>query len=91
MAKRTVVTRKSRTEEVQTGKFNFTRPMATALSVDGYPAFLRDYRTRAWESFENLPMPTTSDEAWRRTDIRRLQSGAFRLPEVEDAARGSAG
>jgi Fe-S cluster assembly protein SufD len=87
MAKRTVVTRKSRTEEVQTGKFNFTRPMATALSVDGYPAFLRDYRTRAWESFENLPMPTTSDEAWRRTDIRRLQSGAFRLPEVEDAAR----
>ena len=28
----------------------------------------------AWEAFESLPMPTTSDEAWRRTDLRGLHA-----------------
>ena len=86
MAKRTVVTRSSRAKQVETGEFNFTRQMVPALGADGYPAFLREYRSRAWEAFENLPMPTTSDEPWRRTDIRRLNKGAFRLPQVEGAA-----
>lgn len=86
MAKRTVVTRSSRAKKVETGEFNFTRQMVPALSADGYPAFLREYRSRAWEAFENLPMPTTSDEPWRRTDIRRLNKGAFRLPQVKEAA-----
>ncbi|MGW8250973.1 MAG: Fe-S cluster assembly protein SufD [Anaerolineales bacterium] len=87
MAKRNVVTRRTHTPQVETGEFTFTRQMVTALGADGYPTFLSDYRRRAWEAFENLSMPTTSDEPWRRTDIRQLQSGAFRLPQMEDVAR----
>ena len=45
------------------------------------PGFLQEYRGQAWEAFERLPMPTTSDEAWRRTDLRAMQAGAFRLPQ----------
>jgi Fe-S cluster assembly protein SufD len=45
------------------------------------PGFLQDYRDRAWEAYERLPMPTTSDEAWRRTDLRAMQAGAFRLAQ----------
>jgi Fe-S cluster assembly protein SufD len=40
--------------------------------VEGTTAFLREYRARAWEAYEQLPLPTTKDEAWRRTDIRGL-------------------
>ena len=37
------------------------------------PEWMLNQRLRAWELYENLPMPTTKDEAWRRTDIRRLK------------------
>ncbi len=60
--------------------------MVAALSGDGYPQFLQQYRQGAWEIFESLPIPTTSDEAWRRTDLRGLDAGSFRLPAMEDAA-----
>jgi Fe-S cluster assembly protein SufD len=40
--------------------------------VEGAAKFLRDYRSRAWEAYEHFPLPTTADEAWRRTDIRGL-------------------
>ncbi len=32
-----------------------------------------DKRLEAWEIAENTPMPTTSDEPWRRTDLRRIR------------------
>jgi Fe-S cluster assembly protein SufD len=86
MPKRTVVTRTSRTQAAPSRQFNFTRQMVAALSGDGYPQFLRSYRQGAWETFDNLPIPTTSDEAWRRTDLRGLDAGSFRLPAPEDAA-----
>jgi Fe-S cluster assembly protein SufD len=86
MPKRTVVTRTARLRPAELSQFRFTREMAPALSGDGYPQFLRDYRLRAWQAFEDLPMPTITDEAWRRTDIRGLQADAFRLPTLEDAA-----
>jgi Fe-S cluster assembly protein SufD len=86
MPKRTIVTRTARLQPAELSQFQFTREMAPALSGDGYPDFLRDYRLRAWQAFEDLPMPTITDEAWRRTDIRGLQAGAFRLPTLEDAA-----
>ncbi len=85
MNKRTVVTRASRAQPVRLGQFQFTRQMIPALSGDGYPDFLRQYRERAWQAFEALPMPTTSDEPWRRTDIRGLQAERFRLPAPQDA------
>lgn len=43
------------------------------------PGFLREYYLRAWEASQDLPMPTTSDEPWRRTDLRGLAAERFIL------------
>jgi Fe-S cluster assembly protein SufD len=37
------------------------------------PAWMRQFRLDAFGIFDDLPMPTTNDEAWRRTDIKRLK------------------
>ncbi len=44
---------------------------------------LAEYRQRAWETFERLPMPSTDDEAWRRTDLRPMPVESFRFPSTE--------
>jgi Fe-S cluster assembly protein SufD len=54
--------------------------LAAALSE---PAWMRDFRLRAWAVYENTPMPTTSEEAWRRTDIRR-----FKLDQIGPSLNG---
>jgi Fe-S cluster assembly protein SufD len=36
------------------------------------PEWLREMRLNAWDLYESLPMPTTQDEAWRRTDYRHI-------------------
>ena len=50
------------------------------------PDWVRDRRLAAWDAFEAIPMPTRSDEEWRRTDIRRLPIDAVApfatLPEL---------
>jgi Fe-S cluster assembly protein SufD len=37
------------------------------------PQWMKQLRLEAWETFSRLPMPTTQDEPWRRTDLRRLK------------------
>lgn len=44
------------------------------------PGWMREKRQVAWSLFEELPMPTTSDEDWRRTDIRALKWDRLQLP-----------
>lgn len=84
MATRTVVTRTRRVEHPEVKDFNFTREMIPALSRDGDSSdFVKDYRARAWEAFERLPLPTLSDEAWRRTDLRGLKPGSYQMPGPE--------
>lgn len=52
----------------------FTREAVEALSAKySEPTWMRDFRLAAWEAYQNMPMPTTNDEAWRRTDLRRLK------------------
>lgn len=46
------------------------------------PEFLADYRRKAWEAYQRLPIPTPQEEAWRRTDLRDLQAGSFRPVET---------
>ncbi len=36
------------------------------------PTWVREKRLKAWSAYEELPMPSRTDEEWRRTDIRRL-------------------
>jgi Fe-S cluster assembly protein SufD len=52
----------------------------------GVSEALRQYRLEAWESFKSLPLPSVKEEAWRRTDLRLLHTGDFKLP-AKDAYR----
>ncbi len=49
----------------------------------GEPEWMTTRRLEAWRVFRDTPKPTTRDEAWRRTDIRRL-----RLEQVIPATGG---
>lgn len=63
------------------GQFNFTRQMIPS-SDNGKPeaAFLEELRSTAWQAYEKLELPKTTEEAWRRTDISALASDSFILP-----------
>ena len=53
---------------------SFTRAAVQQLSTSlDEPPWMLDMRLRAWEVYASTPVPTTQDEAWRRTDIRRLK------------------
>jgi Fe-S cluster assembly protein SufD len=57
---------------------HFSREAVIALSRSkGEPEWVLDQRLAAWETFETLPMPSRSDEEWRRTDLRRLKLDRF--------------
>jgi Fe-S cluster assembly protein SufD len=54
--------------------FSFTREM-----LPSEPA-LQSFRAHAWDAYSRLPIPSTAGEAWRRTDLRQMPVGSFRLP-----------
>jgi Fe-S cluster assembly protein SufD len=57
---------------------SFTREAVETLSASlNEPDWMLAHRLQAWEVYESLPIPTTQDEAWRRTDIRRLKLDQF--------------
>jgi Fe-S cluster assembly protein SufD len=77
---RNIVTRTRRTAEQELQEFSFTNEL---LSIDhDSPDFIREYRLRAWQTYQNQPFPKITDEPWRRTDIHRLPISRFRLPEA---------
>lgn len=77
---RVVVTRTKRAEPEVQHEFSFRQDQ---VRVDGISSHLKKYRQDAWETFQSLPMPTTTDEPWRRTDLKPLRAGAFRIPEPD--------
>ena len=50
--------------------------------------FLKEYRERAWEAFTHMALPTIQEDAWRRTDLRGLETGSFQLPSSKDGKKG---
>jgi Fe-S cluster assembly protein SufD len=77
---------------------NFSREAVTALSqARQEPGWVLDQRLAALETFESLPMPSRSDEEWRRTDLRRLRLDRFspvthaanRFSSLDQVATGS--
>lgn len=70
-----IVTRTRRTAEPIERRLPFTAEM-----IPAQPEVLGSYRHEAWREYERHPMPTTSDEAWRRTDLRGLDTDSFVLP-----------
>ena len=64
----------------------FTREAVDKLSTGlNEPEWMRQFRLDAFAVYEGLPMPTTHDEAWRRTDIRR-----FKLDQIGPSVNGDA-
>jgi Fe-S cluster assembly protein SufD len=53
-----------------------------AFNADMLPTgeTLKDYRQRAWEAYNRFPMPSMTEDAWRRTDLRQMPSSSFLLP-----------
>lgn len=45
-------------------------------------------RLEAWDVYASLPMPTTSDEPWRRTNLRRFQPDSIG-PSLNGTAAGT--
>ena len=58
-------------------EFTFTQADVPALK----DAVLASYRTQAWEAFKRLSLPKTTEEPWRRTDLRNLPVDSFVLPQ----------
>lgn len=83
MAKNKVITKKKSVKPVQK-QFSFTGEMFSTISGNGeVPEYIKNIRTKAWNDFNNIPIPTTQEEAWRRTDLRLLPAGDFLLPELQ--------
>ncbi|MGH7764296.1 MAG: Fe-S cluster assembly protein SufD [Candidatus Dormibacteraceae bacterium] len=51
-------------------------PLEEAI-FHGEPEWLRARRRSAFETYRRLPMPSRTDEEWRRTDVSRLDPGQF--------------
>jgi Fe-S cluster assembly protein SufD len=72
-----VVVSRTRRVEATARDFAFEKP-----ENPGIGGSIEAYRSRAWDTFKRLSVPSTSDEAWRRTDIRMMPVESFKLPEV---------
>ncbi|MDR0360570.1 MAG: Fe-S cluster assembly protein SufD [bacterium] len=56
-------------------------------SLHGEPEWLRAQRRQAFELYERLPLPSRTDEEWRRTDLKGLDLESF---QPFERANGSA-
>jgi len=82
-----VVVSRTRRAESAAKDFSFSESdiRKTNASIDSY-------RTLAWNAFRRLPLPVTTEEAWRRTDIHAIPAdklklridGAENLPSVRE-------
>jgi Fe-S cluster assembly protein SufD len=67
----------------------FTRENVKKLSAGlNEPEWMLEFRLNAWDVYEDTPMPKTSDEEWRRTNLRRLKLNQIGPSVNGDAATG---
>ncbi|MCX6037690.1 MAG: Fe-S cluster assembly protein SufD [Chloroflexi bacterium] len=69
-----IVVARTRRTEAPAKTFVFTAAMVPASGV------LADYRQKAWQTFNRLSLPSMTEEAWRRTDLRELPADTVHLP-----------
>jgi Fe-S cluster assembly protein SufD len=74
---RTVVTKTRKSDRRESQEFRFNEGMIPKQV--GVSDYFEKYREDAWKAFERIAMPTTRDEPWRRTDIRKLRAAEFHL------------
>ena len=78
---RTVITTGRKREEPRPADFKFPKSEVLALSKAKKDAeWYAKRRVAAWKVYEATPMPTLTDEAWRRTDLRPFKWGEVALP-----------
>ena len=75
-----VITKKSRKNQRTLPAFNFVEDQIPAVEDPK----LKAYHQSAWEHYLSLPFPSLKDEAWRRTDIRDLDTDSFTLEKNLD-------
>lgn len=64
----------------------FTKDAVQKLSASlNEPKWMLEFRLKAFEIYENTPMPTLKDEAWRRTSLRQ-----FKFDEIGPSINGDA-
>jgi Fe-S cluster assembly protein SufD len=86
MTTRTVITRTRKQESTPSSVFNFSKEMLPVYQFDGkVSSDVKEYVEKAWEITSTLPMPSITDEPWRRTDIRSMPSGNFKLASLVGA------
>jgi Fe-S cluster assembly protein SufD len=80
MSSRTVVRKRVSTDRPATAQdFALSQSDVDQASEGlGAPAWLADRRRKAWARYLELPMPSLTDEPWRRTDIRTLPASQVR-------------
>ncbi len=83
MANETPVIIRTRREAARPKQFTFT---ADQVRTAGLEAGLQQYRQQAWQAFSATPLPDTSQEAWRRTDLRSLPVERFHLIQPDSPA-----
>ncbi len=42
---------------------------------------INEIRQKAWEVYQSTSFPTLAEEAWRRTDLSRLDKPSYRIPD----------
>ena len=75
---------------VATNASDLSAEAVDALSAaKNEPAWMRAKRRAAWRLSQELPLPSDTDEAWRRTDLRGLDLGQYVAlsPPAEAVAR----
>lgn len=77
-----IISKKSRDQNLGKKDFPFTQQDIPGINHrTARTSFLTDLRLKSWEIYRQLPMPTTSDEAWRRTDIKALRTETLTLKQ----------
>jgi Fe-S cluster assembly protein SufD len=83
MSSRSVTKRKvSKRRSLQ---FEISREdVVSRLDAIEAPDWLRKQRLAAWEHYEAIPFPTTSDEPWRRTDIHSMPAEEMQILAADE-------
>ena len=58
-------------------EFTFTQADIPASSNG-----LGSFRASAWDAFKKISLPVSTDEVWRRTDLRLLPAADFKIPQT---------
>jgi Fe-S cluster assembly protein SufD len=87
MPTRTVVRRRSDGRKEAAADFAFSEgDSVSAGRAVKEPASLLQRRAEAWSAYRSLPIPSLTDEPWRRTDLRRLPVADVKPGPADDIA-----